>query len=988
MAETILLRLIDKKVNPPTGTIKGGLIDGDLKPYKASVEFDHSTLAKFSTCIVKLVIPIDGKFVRADPNLMDENAKNEFLLEYQITQGANAGKLFRGEIGEPTIIEDRNMGEIISIPCEAIERSTRELPVSPKDDLTTIKDRFISVIDDYEEGRESGTIIGFKDGNADTAIALPDQAKQDWIPFGPTPAQKLLIETMNRAEEAPAVGGVLLDHYYDYNPSTLTTRKTDVFAEEFGKVSSGVVIDPTTFGPIGEGAESQKRVNTDNIVFKNVVIAKGDPRGGLNPPELMRFRSEYLHAIAREVWDSGRQYVVGDLAKRQFPNGTPDERYFKCIVDVVLPPPLPENDPTHWEEDFTVDPTDNPLFFSPNPWYARVPQSTVVTTPLVNLVGHGNAIFDGFRDGEGFTNDGAPYRGFFFDWNIERTLYDRSLTQDFWQRISVKAVNKRANAPPLKSELYDGYRVVLGTFEIDDPSFSPGFEGVNKTINAEGDPSVTPKNNTNPAYNAFHPNNRGRLLEYNGDPFGIQGGGDHPKDTNDNGWILTDPPIDQGTGDDREQDTCNNLETAKVLKWDDSAFGGDGDWVDAWDIATDNDKSSPFHIVKSITMVPGVTGIANQAFEARFDYKRFGLRVPFEKSNGDDRNRNSRGIWISFIHPYPFLPIGGINRGDICGKNPKFPYFDTFNLNRTCDGSIGWNQGLKSEELGRVNGMHIKLNATWFTSEDDSEKALGHANTAMVYWVMDKFGHVYFQDFVHKVNGGADEYTFTSGPRAPQNYFFSRFDELAELLGYKLPFNFFLREREYTGIRFDWRFVKFWGIFSKNTYSEDAGYYIGGFEQYLRQLWEILEQGLHKTGLFFAKIFGQATDVPLTDKVVVDHAKVSIDEFAWVKEAYATSDAIPNPDPRVEVIRAESERDYLTLRAKAIARKARKEFFPQFWHMTAREDVRMKVGQKFTATGSRVPGGTQELVCASAKHIDNADGNSMEVFGVRKFVKT
>jgi len=895
MAETILLRLIDKKVNPPTGTIKGGLIDGNLKPYKASVEFDHSTLKKFSTCVVKLVIPIDGKFVRADPNLMDENAKNEFLLEYRITQGANAGKLFRGEIGEPTIIEDVNMGEIISIPCEAIERSTRELPVSPKDDLFTIKERFISVIEDYEKGRESGTIIGFKNGVADTAIALPDQSRVDWIPFGPTPVQKLLIETMDRSEEAPAVGGRLLDHYYDYDPSSLTTRKTDVFAEEFGKIDSGVVIDPTTFGPIGEGAESQKRVNTDNIVFKNVVIAKGDPRGGFVPPELMRFRSEYLHAIAREIWVSLRSYNKGDLVKRQFDGGTPDERYFTAKNNVTSAT-LPENDATNWNEDFTVDPTNNPLFFSPNPWYARVPQSTVVTTPLVNLVGHGNAIFDGFRDGEGFTNDGAPYRGFFFDWNIERTLYDRSLTQDFWQRISVKAVNKRKNTPPLKSELYDGYRIVLGTFNVDDFTIGPGFEAMNKTVDS---------------VNAFVNANRGKLLEYNGDPLGIQGGGDHPKDTRSNGWIMTDAPIDQGTGDDREQDTCNNLETAKVLKWDDSARGGTGDWVDAWDIATNNDKSSPFHIVKSITMVPGVTGIANQAFEARFDFKQLGLRVPFEKSNGDNRNRNSRGIWISFIHPYPFLPIGGINTGDICGKDHEFPYFDTFNLNRTCDGSIGWNQGLKSEELGRVNGCHMKLNVTFFTSEDDSEKALGHANMPLVYWAMDKFGHVYFQDFVHKINGGADEYTFTSGPRSPQNYFFSRFDELAELLGYKLPFNFFLREREYTGIRFDWRFVKFWGVFSKNMYSEDAGYYVGGFEQFLRQYWETIEQILHKGGLFLAKIFGQATDVPLTDKIVVDHAKVSIDEFAWVKEAYATSDAIPNPDPRVEVIRAESERDYL-----------------------------------------------------------------------------
>jgi len=80
-----------------------------------------------------------------------------------------------------------------------------------------------------------------------------------------------------------------------------------------------------------------------------------------------------------------------------------------------------------------------------------------------------------------------------------------------------------------------------------------------------------------------------------------------------------------------------------------------------------------------------------------------------------------------------------------------------------------------------------------------------------------------------------------------------------------------------------------------------------------------------------------------------------------------------------------AERDYLTLKAKAQAVRARRKFFPQFWHMTAKGDVRMKVGQKFVASGTRVPGGTQELVCAEVKHLVNEDGYFMEVFGIRKF---
>lgn len=952
MTETLFLRLIDKDQSTPTGTSdlpasRTGTIDGDLVPLKASVEFIHTAVKKTASVLVKIPIQADGLFIRTGPLLMDENTKNNYLIEHKITQGVNEGKFFRGEIGIPTIIEDENLGEILSIPCEGIQRISKEHFDSVRGPLTTRnnilqdpQERFINTITTYEKSRGSnGTIIGFQGGNADTAIDLPKGGalRQQWEMFGPKKTQRLLLDVLERLEQAPQLGGTLLDFYWDYEPSLTVTRKIDIFAEEFGKQSSGVVIDPLT---VDDGGETEKRVNTDNLAYKNLIIAKCDPFSGSVPPEHQRFRSQYLHATARDIWDPAVTYNKGDVVKRQFPGSFPDERFF-TLLSTTDTGSTPENFGLIWAEDFSIDPA-SPVFFSPTPWTASLDDFRA------NMVGKGNPGI-------------AGYEGFFFDWNIARTLYDRDLSQDPYQRLSVKEVKKRSNTPPLKSETYDGYRVVIGVLGSNDGDILGGAELFNK------DPSGN---------NVWIGANRGKIAEYFGSVISHGFG---------SGWKITDAPTDTGSGSDRLQDTINDLETAKVLKWDKNANGGSGDWIDAWDVSANNDKSSPFHIVKSTQLVDSATGIPNQAFEARFDFKDSVLPPPFGYPDRDAKNRTSRGAWLSFIHPYPHITTGS-GVGALCGADDGFPFFDAFNLDRTCDGSVGWNHGLKSEELGKVNGIHFKLKVGFYTSTDDSARTLGIANMPMTLWAMDKFGRVYFQDFTHRVNTEWDDYTISFGPDSPQQYFFSRFDEVAELLGYKLPFNFNLREREYTGVQFDWRFVKFWGIFSKHMYSEDTGHYTGFFNQVYKSFIEVAEQIGHKLIQIGELIYNGETNVPLTDDFITDHATIAIDELYYVKELYTSSNDSEVSDPRVEMIDMRAERDYLTGKAKAIATKARKEFFPQFWHMRAKGDVRMKLGQRFIASGARVPGGSVELVCAEVKHIWNDDGYFMEIFGIRKFV--
>jgi len=961
--------------------IEGGLVDGNMFPDKASIELNHRSPAtgKVSSIIVKIKVPKNGRYARTAPILTDEFAKTKYLIEVQFHAGGFDGFLFRGELGEPTLIQDENFGEIVSIPCESIFRSIRETFVSPVELKQDPKNRFIDIILAYEVARANGTAITFRGGDPTVAINIPGDSvlNRSWIPSGPTKVKKALNNIIDILEDAPAIGGTLLDWFYDEEVSTFSTRTTAIFAEEFGLNSSGVVIDPITFGPTGEGAEKDKQVNTDNVSYKNHVIAKGDARSGTTPPNLQRFRSQLLNGQNRDLFDIGKTYSKGQGVKKQYPGLFPDERYFYSLTDFNggNDPALFNTGPVNaeWYEDFTIDPTvagasNRAAFYSPNPWFSDL------NLAKSNIVGKGNAIF-----GAGQVLE--DYVGAFFDWNIERTLYDRPIASDPYDRISVKSVVKRANIPPARSSIFNGYRLILGTFNVPLTNLGPGFEGIGLTV----DGNI-----------AFSPGNRGKVLEYNGDPTGLQGLGDYPHDTTANGWLVSEAPTDSGSGSTREQDTTNNLETMKILKWDKDAYAGLGDWVDAWDIATGHElPGSPFHIIYDAYLVAGATGIPNQAFECRFEWKSPGSANRFEKIGSLSENKNSRGVWLSWMHPLPYLPAAPYNTGDVCGKDLKFPFMDAYNLNRTCTGGLGWNNGLATEELGGVTGVHFKLRCGFFTGEGDTiaDKALGYENMPHVYYAIDKWGHVIYQEFEQPGNYQWETHDLSFGVKSSQRDFYSRFDELANAFGYTLPYNWFIPEREFTGRAFDWRYVKYQGIFSKFMYSEDSGHYLGAIEQGWKEFTGAIEQGVQRGINYFLSIangvlFDVDGDIPVSADVIIDHSTIAIDEFCFITELYANSDDAVVDDPRTDFVTFPDERDYLTLKSRAKAAKARKQFFPQFWHMGSIGDVRMKVGQRFIASGPQVPGGSKELVCAEVKFTDDQDGFRMQVLGINKFEAT
>jgi len=938
----LFIDLLDKTVLFPPTIIRS------LRPNFGRIEVTHTGVQKNSNAKLTLVIPPDGTFVRTAPILVDEFAKTNFLIEIQINQGVNFGHVFRCEIGQPSIREDENLGEVLDIPLVAIEYRIKEAFSSEHDVLVPPATHFVNLVAKYNASQAGGTTMSFL-GGSPTAIDLPNQSvlNQNWTPLAPETYGQRFEEVIDRLAEAPQVGGVLTDFYYDFEPDLLVTRQVLVFAEEFGKVDSGVVIDPITIG--GVGSEEGKDTNTDNLIFKNLVVLKNATNEGTLPTELQRFRSQFLTGKNNAEFDLAVTFEAGDRVKITLFTGgvNPDILFFQALRTTTGD--QPQTSPLDWVEYFTTDNTDVPLFFSNSPW----------TNNIADWISN----MAGTVQGGGFPP--AGFAGFMVDLNITRTLFDRPQSQDRFSRLSVKMVEKRSNSPPPAGDRYDGQRVIVGV--------AGSTDGNVTSWNAERSAN-TPIGDQSGLSNL-----RGRIAEFVGSPLSV--------------WVFSERPFDD-QGSPRRQDSVNNMQEGEILRWD--ATSG-GDWQPDWNVnltPSDADKQSPFHAVQNLGLTQGATGIDGQAIEATFFFKRQGLIPPFQAPsapNGSEVNPSSRGAWLSFWFPFPrtINPHGVI--GHEFGQDRNFPYLDTFNLSRTHDGSVGWNFGQESEDLGTISAIRFKLKLEIFQSGDDSKLAFGYANMPMVFWAVDKFDRIFIQDFVHERNGSYQDHTVPVGPRAPQAVHNSRIDELyAEpIFGHILPnFDFFLKEREFTGIEFDWRFVKGWGIFWKDPYDSQL-LYTGNFDDWFKQFTQFATQlGYNLFDEIVNNFFGQNEEDDKTIFAIIDHTKIALDELHFVKELYTLSSKTAVPDARVILERDESINDYNQGSAKAEAISLRKTFFPQFQFIRARGDVRMKLGQRFTVIGPRVPGGSQELVCSEVKFIVDSDGFFMEVFGIRKFVLT
>ena len=148
------------------------------------------------------------------------------------------------------------------------------------------------------------------------------------------------------------------------------------------------------------------------------------------------------------------------------------------------------------------------------------------------------------------------------------------------------------------------------------------------------------------------------------------------------------------------------------------------------------------------------------------------------------------------------------------------------------------NSGFDCEDMGKISALQFRIkvefsrdysNMNWgsnsgvggtYTSSQRecarpfaiNERITGIANIPMVFWAIDSFDRIWFHRFKLRRNGEYDLITIPFSDlntTSSDSLYFARWDELTKVFGYTLGgLNFMLKEKEFTGVKFDWRFVE------------------------------------------------------------------------------------------------------------------------------------------------------------------------------------
>jgi len=1034
----LTLELLDKSIDTPT-TIPttGRVINGNLAPFKHRLELVNTGNSKTDNGVLTLRIPPDGTFIRTEPILIDEGAKDQYVIQAQIRQsdgagGVSKGKIFRFTIGSPTIQDDVESGETLKMSLIPIEYRIKEHLTSKQLKFVSPKTAFETRLLDYNLTKgslEPAVLYG-------TNINLPDDdenLKQNWEPRAPTKTWDLLREIIERLSLPAVAGGTFQDYFFEFESSSSTPfggdittgsiNVVDAKAGKFGDVDSGIIIDPISIvSPVD--AEKDKTIMTDLVAYKNNIIMEGSARGGTLPMDRARFNSKWQHGQNRPLWNSGTTYYnetdpdfgqsLVKVTGIALYSGKDFSRYFKYIGvngSSTTDNPVGAGQ-TDWYEDFTIIPPFNPVghyeagelvyiddgnitFYvlkngnthqqgenAPNfpnpkwgttfftiptvqhePFFSYTPWTSNYSTQRANL-----------------SDQSAPasgYVGVVPDWNFERANFDRVVSDDQFEQVSLKAVVRSQ----VDSTLIPAGEIVNGARFLINGTGAGDFAGLH--------PDGYTKNN--------------RVVEWFQPPFTT------------GEWKYSKR---SALFEDKEMVT--DLNTGQMVGWNDA--GAPNAWSVVWDPQTSNGAtSSPFHAISNGSLVNGgVTGFGMVAGSTQIPAQAIRLTYDWNFIR-DALNMSSRGAWWVQHMPIPFKGLSGQTIGQLYANST----LDTTNLDRDSKGNTGWNNGLDSEDLGRISALTMKVRLT-------IHGVIGqiiheYANMPFKAWALDIFGRIWYSDFTVRRNGQYSFVRIQFGENAPQKLHHNRIDELFSALGFDFSQNFFLKEKQFTGIEFDWRFVKSFGIFWNVGY-DDNGMYVGVREAFA----DTLSQWAHQIKNFtLSSLFNPL--VP-PKALVIDHVHLDIDELGFEKQLYANSDDVKVANARTEIANLGNESDYLNLKGRAQGVRARKKFINQEWHMAVHGDVRMRLGQKFKVTGSRVPEqavnytawniitnynigdkvskdgfvwqsirdgisripatnpsywiNLNETVCVEAKHIIDNDGYTMQIIGVRKFVFT
>ena len=1118
-------------------SITGGSGNGDLKPYRIRLTMTNCGISKINNGNIKLRVDEHKTFLLKrtigsvnTPVLVDEDAKNKYLIEAKISQTDSdgttiEGKVFRFAISSSTIDLDQNMGSTITLHLTEIQYRLKETVSAYRHWFNTPKEVMIKRANEFNKaqlssGNSNEVILSGLDG-----IDISQSPNQHYLPTAPQTIHDTFQEIFSRLARPVVTGGSFLDFYYDFIPNTTLTNAMDVEAKEEGSFpASGTgyaydvpILKPLSVEAHSAGGEESQSIVSDYKEYKNNIIVKGSSSGGSLPTNHSIFGSQLEHGKHREEWDGTKTYRTGDQVKKTFTVTGVNEKVVRFFELIKITPKntttgepstltthtsttSPDQDEDNWKEDFVMIPewkTDGTVSGVAK-HYGRYFKDEIVYYKVGSTIKFYKALADGQRQGKldskdydlvdcdiinpktvSTENPAHASQSTNWGWLNSAGLPDRSATNSFGTICFVdfstyNPMNMpddwRKNLAGLKPNSLAGtensyvglawdWNFCKDTYGISD--FTNDYERINikwvakKGITDPTDIAQVPDGSiwhgqryllgdmsSTAITNKFH-------AQFVADGYGTSA-------NVASGWLNNRiAEWDEVYGKWRfskqpdHNETVVNLEDGKVWAW--NTDENPDTWVAkldtlGLDLSTNqkgtgmaNRHGQCFHIVKNIYKTTGSTGIPSQALEYRYHWYVLGenLLAPELLS--------SRGAWINFWHPFPrqasahgdlgyqmggdglkYNGSGNLEANTIGTEN--YTSLNAYNTNTDRFGDIsGWNNGLKTEDMGRISGLgfRLKLELTrdnYMTQHDNSgvreiarpfardERISGVANIPMIFWAVDSFDRIYFHKFKLRRNGEWESITIPFGDinsSDNSNLYFARWDELTHFFGYVLGgLNFMLKEKEFTGVKFDWRFVRGWGIMYGESYHEN-GFYEGGtetwwdgIEQGLKQiggsLWNLVLEGGEALSDFFQ---GTGNDPSIAGinpehaNFVIRQASIAIDDLHYVKELYTNSDDSPVSKSR-SMVESTGDSDYLNCKQYARSRRARTTFFPQTYHITALGNVKIRLGHKFKVTGDRVPHKyksnpplqEQELICTEVEHIIDHGGYHVDIMAHRKFV--
>ena len=415
-------------------------------------------------------------------------------------------------------------------------------------------------------------------------------------------------------------------------------------------------------------------------------------------------------------------------------------------------------------------------------------------------------------------------------------------------------------------------------------------------------------------------------------------------------WKFSENPV--------EDDTIMDRKNGKVLRF------VSGAWIVHWALTAANFADSvPFHPVKSITKVAGPDGVANSAIQFEFDFDNIA------------KAENLAGRYVGFDIIFPIVPKdeGSRTVGDVI-KTPVLD-FENLTTNPTTGELADYNDGKNTEDLSTLRGIVLKIEPNFQDSSGDPVN--GMSEIPFIWAFRDIFDRTVYTEAKARINGKWGTMKLEAGPNAKMQLHDSRTDELFSIFGYVFPHNFFLTEKEYTGVNFDWRRVKEIKCFWKGAFDQNF-FYTGSQNSFWDNLTAHLKQIAANTVKFYTNVDAGT--------YVIDKATLKISQLRFMKDALVTTASSKKARSKTKFVNTNNFGDYYTMEGIAAGELARSQHFPRFTPIECYYDARIRFGETFDMEGPNVVGSPRTLTCAEYTIFDNEDGAvMMNINGYDKF---